>query len=223
MALNKLKFNSINVTPSANKALKFNSSADGFETGSAGGATTFIKKLTASSSGDLSFVDGSSDVVLDNTYKEYIFIFKDIHPQTDNVKFQFQGNTSGGSGYNETLITTTFGSGNHESNGFTIFGYEDSADQANGTSFQNLTANSSLGNDNDQNLSGFLRLFNPSSTTFVKHFISNYTHHYTNAAPGSINHYIAGYCNVTAAIDAVQFKMNSGNIDAGVIQLFGIT
>ena len=220
MALNKLKFNSINVTAAANKALKFNSSANGFETGSAGGAITFIKKLTASSSGDLSFVDGSSDVVLDNTYKEYIFMFKDIHPQTDNVKFQFQGNTSGGSGYNETLITTTFGSGNHESNGFTIFGYEDSADQANGTSFQNLTANSSLGNDNDQNLSGFLRLFNPSSTTFVKHFICQTA--YTSSSDYQVSDFIAGYFNTTSAIDEIQFKMSSGNVDAGTITLYGI-
>ena len=98
MALNKLKFNSINVTPAANEALKFNSSANGFETGSAGGAMTFIKKLTASSSSTLSFVDGASDVVLDNTYKEYIFIFNNIHPQTDGQKLTFQGNASGGSG-----------------------------------------------------------------------------------------------------------------------------
>ena len=87
MALNKLKFNSINVTPAANEALKFNSSANGFETGSAGGAMTFIKKLTASSSGTLSFVAGSSDVVLDNTYKEYIFYFNNIHPSTDGAFF----------------------------------------------------------------------------------------------------------------------------------------
>tara|TARA_R100001591_G_scaffold90646_1_gene96551 strand:+ start:277 stop:942 length:666 start_codon:yes stop_codon:yes gene_type:complete len=220
MALNKLKFNSINVTPAANQGLKFNSSADGFETGSAGGAITFIKKLTASSSGDLSFVDGSSDVVLDNTYKEYIFMFKDIHPQTDNVKFQFQGNASGGSGYNETLTTTTFGSGNHESNGFTIFNYEDSADQAQGTSFQNLTANSSLGNDNDQCLSGYFHLFNPSSTTFVKHFII--ATQYTSSSDYQISDFIAGYFNTTSAIDEIQFKMSSGNVDAGTITLYGI-
>tara|TARA_B100001939_G_scaffold10882_1_gene9576 strand:- start:129 stop:752 length:624 start_codon:yes stop_codon:yes gene_type:complete len=184
------------------------------------GAMTFIKKLTASSSANLSFVDGSSDVVLDNTYKEYLFTFKDIHPQTDNVKFQFQGNASGGSGYNETLTTTTFGSGNHESNGFTIFGYEDSADQAQGTSFQNLTANSSLGNDNDQNLSGFLRLFNPSSTTFVKHFICKTA--YTSSSDYQVSDFIAGYFNTTSAIDEIQFKMSSGNVDAGDICLYGI-
>jgi hypothetical protein len=184
------------------------------------GAMTFIKKLTASSSATLSFVDGSSDVVLDNTYKEYLFTFKDIHPQTDNVKFQFQGNASGGSGYNETLTTTTFGSGNHESNGFTIFGYEDSADQAQGTSFQNLTANSSLGNDNDQNLSGFLRLFNPSSTTFVKHFICKTA--YTSSSDYQVSDFIAGYFNTTSAIDEIQFKMSSGNVDAGDICLYGI-
>jgi len=220
MALNKLKFNSLNVTPTAGKTIGFNSSANGLEATFSGGDMIFIKKLTASSSGDLSFVDGASDVVLDNTYKEYIFIFKGIHPQTDDIKFQFQGNASGGSGYNETLTTSTFGAGNHESNGFTIFGYEDSADQAQGTSFQNLTINSSLGNDNDQNLSGFLHLFNPSSTTFVKHFMCQTA--YTSSSDYQINDFLAGYFNTTSAIDEIQFKMSSGNIDSGTITLYGI-
>ncbi len=78
MALNKLKFSSINVTPVANQAIKFNSSANGFETGSAGGAMTFIKKITASSDSTISFVHGSSSVVFDSTYKEYLFLFLKI-------------------------------------------------------------------------------------------------------------------------------------------------
>ena len=43
-----------------------------------GGSMTFIKKLTASGSANLTFVNGSSDVVFDSTYKEYIFTFKNI-------------------------------------------------------------------------------------------------------------------------------------------------
>ena len=181
---------------------------------------THIKTLTASGDSNLTFINGSSDVVLDNTYKEYIFIFKDIHPETDNIKFQFQGNTAGGSGFNETMTTSTFGAGNHESNGFTIFQYEDSGDQTQGTSFQNLTANSSLGSDNDQNLSGFLHLFDPSSTTFVKHFICQTE--YTSSSDYQINDFISGYFNTASAIDEIQFKMSSGNIDAGTIKMYGV-
>ena len=79
MAISKLNYNSLNVTPSANAAIGFGSGADDLETGSGGGDMIFIKKLTASSSSTLSFVDGTSDVVLDSTYKEYVFIFNNIH------------------------------------------------------------------------------------------------------------------------------------------------
>ena len=179
------------------------------------GSLTHIATQTASSSASLSFTSG-----IDSTYKEYIFYFVNMHPATDNVKFQFQGNSAGGSGFNETMTTTSFGAGNHESNGFNIFGYEDSGDQAQGTSFQRLTVNSSLGNDNDQNLSGFLHLFNPSNTTFVKHFIA--TTQYTSSSDYQVNDFIAGYFNTTNAIDEIQFQMSSGNIDSGQILLFGL-
>jgi hypothetical protein len=220
MALNKLKFNSINVTAAANEALKFNSSANGFETGSAGGAMTFIKKLTASSSSTLSFVDGSSNVVLDNTYKEYIFKFINIHPETDEKEFQVNFSADGGSNYNVTKTTTFFqaylgeaGDGSGET-----LDYASSKDLAQSTAYQPITRD--LGNGNDECCVGILHLFNPSSTTFVKHFIcvtnSYIFHNY------SWNAYIAGYCNTTSAIDAVQFKMSSGNIDSGDIVLYGI-
>ena len=106
MALNKLKFNSLNVTPTAGKTIGFNSSANGLEATISGGSMTFIKKLTASSSSTLSFVDGSSDVVLDNTYKEYLFLFKDIHPGTDDKHFQFQADTGTNTNYNQTITST---------------------------------------------------------------------------------------------------------------------
>ena len=219
MALNKLKYNSLNVTPVANKAISFDSDPDALEATLSGGAMTFIKKLTASSSGTLSFVDGSSDVVLDNTYKEYLFLFNNIH---SSAEAQFQvGFRDGSTDYDATKTTSAFRAYHFESDSGAGLGYQTSEDLAQSTGFQRIGQYQSS-SDNDSSGSGYLHLFNPSSTTFVKHFISNYTHHYTNSAPGNINNYIAGYCNVTAAIDAVQFKMDSGNIDAGTITLYGI-
>ena len=178
----------------------------------------FIKKLTASSSATLSFVDGASSVVLDNTYKEYVFTFNNMHPATDNVTFSFQGNAVGGSGYNETITSTSFYAQHREDDSATAFEYRTGEDQANGTAFQPLSEG--LGNDNDQSLAGTLRLFNPSSTTFVKHFMTTTT--YIRYNDRLYNFYIAGYFNTTSAIDEIQFKMSSGNIDAGDICLYGI-
>ena len=183
------------------------------------GSMTFIKKLTASSSATLSFVDGSSDVVLDNTYKEYLFTFKDIHPATDNVDFEFQGSTDSGSNYNTTMTTTTFrGQGSESDTSDYAIGYRTGEDQAQGTAFQDL--NIGMGADNDQALSGTLHLFNPSSTTFVKHFIARVSSPKANEY--NVDWFCAGYFNTTSAIDAMQFKMSSGNIDAGDICLYGI-
>ena len=217
MALNKLKFNSLNVTPVAGKTVGFNSSANGLEATLSGGALTVIKKLTASSSSTLSFVDGSSDVVLDNTYKQYLFMYNNIHPATDNANITFQASTDSGSNYNTTITSTLFQSYNNESDSGGI-GYNTSNDQAQGTGFQVICQG--VGSDNDQCGSGFLHLFNPSSTTFVKHFIargSNYF--YQDYSEDEIS---AGYFNTTSAIDAIQFKMSSGNIDSGTITLYGI-
>ena len=218
MALNKLKFSSINVTPVAGEAIKFNSSANGFETGSAGGAMNTIKKLTASSSSTLSFVDGSSDVVLDNTYKEYIFVFNNMHPATDGANFTFQGSTDSGSNYNTTMTTTYFTAFHNEAGNDQSLTYETGRDLAQSTSFKTLI--NEVGNDNDQCFSGFLHLFNPSSTTFVKHFICNINSYFN--ANYTMNAFTAGYFNTTSAIDALQFKMSSGNVDSGTITLYGI-
>ena len=220
MALNKLKFNSLNVTPTAGKTIGFNSSANGLEATLSGGDMAFIKKLTASSSGDLSFVDGASDVVLDNTYKEYIFIFNNIHPQNDNVNFTFNMSTDSGSNYNVTKTTAFFRAYHGDAGGeYTALNYEGTRDLAQSTDFSNITF--SIGNDNDESASGMLHLFNPSSTTFVKHFLtrSSATIHVYNEAD---DQYSAGYGNTTSAVDAIQFKMSSGNIDSGTITLYGI-
>ena len=218
MALNKLKFNSLNVTPTAGKTIGFNSSSNGLEATISGGSMTFIKKLTASSSSTLSFVDGSSDVVLDNTYKEYLFLFTNIHPSaTSNPTMQ--GSTDTGSSYGVSATTSTWGAYHTESDSATALGYDTASDVANSTSFFQMNAWQTVGNDNDQNMGGYLHLFNPSSTTFVKHFISRII---TGSLGVQPDLYLAGYFNTTSAIDAIQFKMSSGNIDAGTITLYGI-
>jgi len=183
------------------------------------GSMTFIKKLTASSSATLSFVDGASSVVLDNTYKEYLFTFKDIHPQTDGVKFQV-GFRDGGTDYDATKTTTIFQNWHAEDGSETALNYDTGEDIAQGTGFQTMTGGDSLGSDNDQCIVGTLHLFNPSSTTFVKHFIARTNFSGNNNF--SVNAHIAGYCNTTTAIDGVQFSFSSGNIDAGTFKLYGI-
>jgi hypothetical protein len=182
------------------------------------GSMVFIKKLTASSSATLSFVDGASSVVLDNTYKEYLFTYNNMHPATDGANFTFQGNSAGGSGYNETMTTTSFRAFHNEADSDADLAYSTGNDQAQGTAFQQITDN--IGNVSDESASGTLHLFNPSSTTFVKHFIST-SNTYQNSNY-SMNTFTAGYFNTTSAIDEIQFKMSSGNIDAGDICLYGI-
>ena len=182
-----------------------------------GGSFTFIKKLTASSSATLSFVDGTSDVVLDDTYKEYLFTFNTIHPATDNAEFSFQANVAGGSGYDETITSTQFETYHTEDDTSTSLAYKTARDQAQGTGFQTLSLPT---HENDNGASGYLHLFNPSSTTFVKHFIAKLQT--VNSDTYCVCNFTAGYFNTTSAIDEIQFKMDSGNIDAGDICLYGI-
>jgi hypothetical protein len=183
-----------------------------------GGRMTFIKKLTASASATLSFVDGTDGVVLDDTYKEYVFTFNNMHPASNNVEFSFQVNAVGESGYNETITSTAFDAYQNEDDSGAGLEYSAPRDQAQGTAFQEF--NAGLGNGADDSVSGYLHLFNPSSTTFVKHFIGDTNTSYNGGL--SVNWKIAGYINTTAAIDEIQFKMSSGNIDAGDICLYGI-
>ena len=196
--------------------------AGALDSGLAKGAMTFIKKIALSSAaGDISFVNGASGVVLDSTYKEYVFFFHGIHPATDGVTFSFQGSTNTGSAYGVTTTNAYFNS-YHSEGGAAALNYESASDIAQGTGEISLIRENKLSADADHSGNGILTLYNPSSTTFVKHYISHYVHHYTNAAPGEIDNFMAGYCNTTTAIDGVQFKMDSGNIDAGDICLYGI-
>ena len=215
MALNKLKFNSLNVTPTAGKTIGFNSSADGLEATFSGGAMTFIKKLTASSSSSLTFTNGSSDVVLDSTYKEYMFVYQDIHPSANGPNFQVQFNAGGSAA---TKTTTSFYAYHNEGDTSTQLTYQASYDLAQSTGAQTIATD--VTNENDSSASGYVHLFNPSSTTFIKHFIATGTHMHDNIAV--LNDFVAGYCNTTSAITEAVFSMQSGTIDAGTITLYGI-
>ena len=182
------------------------------------GAMTLIKTLTASSSSTLSFVHGSSDVVLDSTYPIYVFKLINIHPATNSAELVFNLSADTGSNYNVSKTTTTFQSIHSEDGTTAASLIYDDEDLANGTGFQNLAED--VGSDNDQSAVGELYLFSPSSTTFVKHFISRIN--YCHASDITFDFYMSGYANTTSAVDAAQFKFNSGNIDSGTIKLYGI-
>ena len=188
---------------------------DGFSKGS----LILIKTLTASSSATLSFVNGASDVVLDSTYKEYMFIFNNMHPATNQAYFQFNLSADTGSNYNVTKTTTFFQAYNTEDGTDQGLSYQTARDLAQATGAQYLTRQ--IGNGNDDVGTGYLHLFNPSSTTFVKHFIAVSSNNY-GGDTYYMNNFIDGYGNTTSAVDAVQFSMSSGNIDAGTVQLFGV-
>jgi hypothetical protein len=181
-----------------------------------GGTLILLSTQTASASATISFTTG-----LDSTYDEYIFKFINIHPATNNTHFSFNGSTDAGSNYNVTKTTSNFRA-YHQEDGLNVntLTYESAFDLAQSTAFQELAYNA--GNNNDDNSTGSLTLFNPSSTTYVKHFISTLSYSHTTASAGEINSYIAGYFNTTSAINAIQFKFNTGNIDDGIIKLYGV-
>ena len=180
------------------------------------GALTHIKTLTASSSSDLTFLHGSASVVLDGTYKEYIFKFYDIHPSANSMlSVNFR---DGGTNYDATKTSTFFEAYQNEAGTSTSLAYVTDYDLAQSTGVQRLGY---VGTENDESLAGTMHLFDPASTTFVKHFISE-VHGY-HSSDLAINTFVSGYCNVTAAIDGVQFTMASGNIDSGTIKLYGVS
>ncbi len=181
--------------------------------GVGGGSMSLISTQTASNSSTISFTSG-----IDSTYKEYVFKFIDIHPASDNVTFQV-GFRDGGSNYDATKTTVFYRAYNYENGSSNALAYVTAQDLAQSTNFQSLTEGT--GGDNDQSCSGTLNLFDPSNTTFVKHFFA--TVNSAHAVDLSENVYVAGYCNVTAAIDGVQFKFSSGNIESGVIKLYGVS
>ena len=178
------------------------------------GALTLLSTQTASSSASISFTSG-----IDSTYDSYVFKFIDIHPQTDGAYFQFQFSTDSGSTYATTITSTSFNAAHNESDSVAVLQYVTADDLAQSTSFQRFSA--TVGADNDQSTSGSMQIFNPSSTTYVKHFIANLDVYNPNDYSASV--FTAGYGNTTNAINAIQFKMSSGNIDDGIIKMYGVS
>jgi hypothetical protein len=180
-----------------------------------GGVWNLILTQTASASATISFTSG-----IDSTYDEYVFTFNNIHPATDGVNFQFQGSTNTGSTYGVTMTSTSFQAFNNESGASdNSLSYRTGADIAQGTGYPDLTQESS--SDSDHGVCATLQIYNPSSTTFVKHWMCRFSSVMNiNYANDLIS---GGYFNTTSAIDAVQFKFSSGNIDAGQISLYGIS
>jgi hypothetical protein len=195
-AVNNDSFDNVTALPSA-------AGADGI---------TLISSQTASSSASLSFTSG-----ITSTYKAYKFVFANIHPAS-SASFDFNLSTDSGSNYNVTKTSTFFTAQHNENDALAQIDYETGHDLAQSTAFQNLSRPFSA--DNDSGLSGSLILFNPSSTTYVKHFIARTSCFST--IPRIEDSSIAGYGNTTSAINAIQFKMSSGNIDAGTIYMYGI-
>ena len=213
MAISKANFNSFNVTPTASKFITFNSSNNGLAADDVGGALKLISTQTASNSANLSFTSG-----IDSTYKEYIFKFINIHPVTDGADFSMNFSVDGGSNFNVTKTSTIFQSYQGEGGLNPTLNYDDGRDLAQSTAYQVIMQDP--GNANDESGSGTLHLFDPSNTTFVKQFISDIHEH--QGSDYAVRKFLAGYANTTSAIDAVDFKFASGNIDSGVIKLYGV-
>ena len=185
--------------------------------GVGGGSLSLISTTTASSSSTVSIASG-----IDSTYKEYIVKFFDVHPATDNNTSTnyFEVNFRDGStDYDATKTTTIFRAYHFEDNSTQALAYDTSHDLAQSTSFQRIAQG--MGNDNDQCVAGVLHLFDPSSTTFVKHFICETNNIHADDASYRWN--VAGYINTTTAIDGIQFKMTTGNIDSGTFKLYGVS
>ena len=181
--------------------------------GISAGSLVLLSTQTVSDSGTVDFTSN-----IDSTYKEYIFKFIDIHPVTDGADFSFQADTGTNTSYNQTITSSFFRAILSEADDTPNLAYVTGNDLAQSTSFQVLA--NGTGNDNDQCLSGILHLFDPSSTTFVKHFTC--TANELIASDQSYNLFCAGYFNTTTALTRVRFKFSSGNIDAGTIKMYGV-
>jgi len=155
---------------------------------------------------------------IDSTYKEYLFVFNDIHVQNAGTILAFHPSTDGGGSYGVATTNTFVESQHNEANTIASLTYDGDKDQAQNTGL--IYFGPAGDNDNDASMSGILRLYNPSSTTFVKHYIS--------AIQGMENDNIstlvlgAGYINTTSAVNTMRFQLTSGEIQGGTIDLFGV-
>ena len=177
-----------------------------------GGALNLISTQTASSSSTIDFTSG-----IDSTYKEYIFKFINMHPSANGQNFGFQADTGTNTNYNQTITSTFFEATHGESGSGGALSYKTAKDQAQATGLQSL---GQPNNNDDASISGTLHLFDPSNSTFVKHFIARAN---LNESSTQSDNFIAGYINTATAITRVQFKSSSGNIDSGVIKMYGLS
>jgi len=183
------------------------------DSGVATGKLILLSTQTASSSASISF---TSDI--DSTYDSYIFKIINVHPATDGADFTFNMSTDGGSNYNVTKTSSQYNARHAEGDGTATLSYIDNNDLAQGTGFQII--GDGVGGSSDECGVGTLQIFKPSDTSFIKHFICNFQNYRTN--DNSYNVYSAGYGNTSSAIDAVQFKFSGGNIDSGIIKMYGV-
>ncbi len=210
MALSKLAANSFDLTD--------NYAFTGTTTGATSTQKIFlIKNIDASSDSNISFVNGSNSVVLDNTYKTYLFKFINIHPSNDSQIFEFNGTTDG-TNFNVTKTTTVFAANHDEADSEAAITYMGNYDNAQSTNFQDIQRE--VGNGNDECFVAEMFLFNPSSTTFVKHFMARANTYRANNQSEEFN--VAGYFNTTSAITGIKFQFEGGTIDSGRIALYGI-
>ena len=194
--------------------VKYNNNSISSVTATAGLASGGLNLITTNTiSSGVSSSSFTSNI--NSTYDTYLFKFINIHPATNAAVLQVNFR-DGSSAFDATKTTTHFFALHYESDSSTAFNYDTGQDIAQGTGYQPIT--NAVGNGNDESASGELYLFSPSSTTFVKHFIArSLIYHEGDSA---IDSYTGGYCNVTAAIDGVDFKFSSGNIDSGVIKMY---
>ncbi len=218
MALSKVNYNSMNVTPAASKAIKFNSSNDGLETGDIAGSLILLSTTTVSSStSNVTFSSG-----IDSTYPIYKFEFINIHGANEQ-ELVMDFSSDGGSTYDKTYTTSFFRAAHNEADSDSCVAYVTSRDLANSGARPFLST--PISTDNDNNVSGEMYLFNPSSTTFLKHFISRTSSTLSDGtASGSYiqDSFVGGYANTTSAINAIKFEMDSGNIDSGIFKMYGV-
>ena len=179
-----------------------------------GGLNLITTNTISSGVSSSSFTSG-----IDSTYDTYMFKFINMHPASSNTHFRVNFR-DGGSDFDASKTTTTFFSRHKEDDSGASLGYDNSRDLANGTGYQDIYFDTGA-NASDECGSGTLFLFSPSSTTFVKHFISVSSSY--GDTPRAYHNFMAGYCNTTSAIDGVDFKFSSGNIDSGVIKMYGLS
>ena len=177
-----------------------------------------IKTYTASGDADLSFVEGTDGIDF-TAYDEFVFKCINVHASSSGENFHLEGSTDTGSSYGVTKTTTQFQAKNNEADDDAALQYSAAGDLAQET--DPIDIGRSINTGNDECLCADITIFNPSSTTFVKHFISVENEIYTS--PGILQNYTAGYFNTTSAIDAFKFSFSGGTIDAGQISLYGIS